>query len=476
MRDWDMARQPHQIYQIKVTLKDTHPPIWRRILVPSNTTLLKLHDILQIVMGWEDYHLHMFKIEGLLYGNPADDEYGELGTSNEASYKLSQVIEHEGQRFAYEYDFGDSWDHTLLLEKILLPQEGVHYPLCLRGRLACPPEDVGGVWGYKNFLEAIRNPDHSDYEMYLNWIGEEFDPEAFDLEEVNTQLRNMGRGRSVESQNTWYLEDDELTGKKFNLDSLWLQDISKENQLIAEELPLRQDMISLLTYLRENKVTGTQSTGNLPLKAVHEICSRFVNPPKLEERVGESVFRVRSESEVWPLYFRHLLASVGGLVMGGLGRRWKLTSLGESFLTVSAPLQVWLLLATWWTQINWAIASPFVYGDGYMPYDFSTLTLKHLLELPLEELTQFEAFADLMIEDARLFWPIEDQNNAHRILQKIIEWTVIGPMVDFGILSTVYQPHQTLGAEFRELSAFQITPFGKRLLEAIDDEMKQEYR
>jgi hypothetical protein len=125
------------------------------ILVPGNTTLLMLHDILQIVMGWEDYHLHMFTIEGLFYGNPADDEYGELGTANEASYKLSQVIEREGQRFGYEYDFGDSWEHTLLVEKIFLPQESVHYPMCLKGRRACPPEDVGGVWGYGYFLEAV---------------------------------------------------------------------------------------------------------------------------------------------------------------------------------------------------------------------------------------------------------------------------------------------------------------------------------
>ena len=155
----NMAKKPTQIYQIKVTLNDTHPPIWRRIQVPGNTTLLKLHDILQIVMGWEDYHLHMFTIEGSIYGDPADDEYGDLGTIDEANYKLNQVIDREGQRFTYEYDFGDSWDHTLLVEKILPPQEGVRYPICLKGKRACPPEDVGGVWGYENFLEAIRDPE-----------------------------------------------------------------------------------------------------------------------------------------------------------------------------------------------------------------------------------------------------------------------------------------------------------------------------
>jgi hypothetical protein len=192
-----MAKKPTQIYQIKVTLDDTHPPVWRRILVPGNTTLLKLHDILQIVMGWEDYHLHMFTIAGEFYGNPADDEYGDLGTLNESRYKLSQLFDSEGQRFSYEYDFGDSWDHTLLVEKILPPEESQRYPLCLKGKRACPPEDVGGVWGYENFLEAIADPNHEEHDEYLEWVGWEFDPQAFDLEEINARLHGMGRGRSV---------------------------------------------------------------------------------------------------------------------------------------------------------------------------------------------------------------------------------------------------------------------------------------
>ena len=133
-----MTRKPTQIYQIKITLDNTHPPIWRSILVPGSTTLLKLHDVLQIVMGWQDYHLHMFKIDGLIYGNPEDDEYGDLGTLDESEFKLIQVIRRVGQRFSYEYDFGDSWDHTLIVEKILPSQKGARHPLCLKGKRACP--------------------------------------------------------------------------------------------------------------------------------------------------------------------------------------------------------------------------------------------------------------------------------------------------------------------------------------------------
>jgi hypothetical protein len=467
-----MTKKSHPIYQIKVTLDDTHPPIWRRILVPGNTTLLKLHDILQIVMGWEDYHLHMFTIDESNYGDPADDEWGDLGTLDEVAYKLNRIIHREGQRFKYEYDFGDSWDHTLLVEKILPPEEGTRYPLCLKGKRACPPEDVGGVWGYKNFLDAIRDPDHNEHEEYLAWVGGKFDPDTFDLEEINAQLRRMGRGRSTEALNAWSMEEDELAGTKFDLASPWPQTILDDQRSVAEELPLRRDIVTMLIYLRDNKVTGTQSTGNLPLKAVYEICARFVNPPKLEDAIGEHVYRVRSETEVWPLLFRHVLVSVGGLVTGGLGRRWKLTSLGERFLAAPAPLQVWLLLATWWTQTNWAIASPYDFEDGYMPAGFSRLALKHLLEQPLDEPASFERFADRIIEDSRMVWPIENQDSARHILRSIIERMAINPLVDFGILQTEYEPHKILGTEFRELSTFRITPFGKGLLEAINDAMK----
>jgi hypothetical protein len=469
-----MANKLTQIYQIKVTLYNTHPPIWRRILVPGNTTLLKLHDILQIVMGWEDYHLHMFTIEGSIYGDPADDEYGDRITLDEANYKLSQVIYGEGQRFTYEYDFGDGWDHTLLVEKIISPRDGIHYPLCLKGKRACPPEDVGGVWGYINFLEAIRDPSHDEYEEYLAWVSGEFDPEAFNLEVVNAQLRSMGRGRSTESLNAWSIQENELTVRKSDLASSWSQTLSDDQRAVADELPLRLDVITLLTYLRDNRVIGTQSTGNLPLKAVHEICAQLVNPPELEVIIGDYVYRIRTETDVWPLLFRHVLVSVGGLVIGGLGRRWKLTPLGERFLAETAPRQVWLLLVTWWMQTNWAIASPYDFEDGYMPAGFSWLTHKHLLDLSLGEPVSFEFFAVQVIEDSRMVWPDEDQDRARRILSSIIERLVINPLVDFGILQTRYENHKTLGAEFRELSAFWITPFGRGLLQALKDAMNPE--
>ncbi len=170
------------VYQLKVTIKDSKPPIWRRVLVPGNVTLYDLHEILQVVMGWENYHLHMFTIAGEIYGDPEDDETGDLGTENETRYRLDQLGLLEKARFSYEYDFGDSWEHAILVEKILPAEKGVHYPVCVTGKRACPPEDVGGVWGYEEFLQAIADPENEEHEEYMGWIGPEFDPEEFDLD------------------------------------------------------------------------------------------------------------------------------------------------------------------------------------------------------------------------------------------------------------------------------------------------------
>ena len=175
------------IYQIKVTLEASKPPIWRRLLVRSDVTLAELHQVIQAAMGWAGYHLHQFIVGETYYGEPHPD-YG-FEMRDESRVKLSHVAPDEGAKFGYEYDFGDSWLHQVLVEKVLPPEPGQRYPVCIKGRRACPPEDVGGVWGYEEFLEAIRDPDHPEHEDYLEWIGGEFDPEEFDLDDVNAALR-----------------------------------------------------------------------------------------------------------------------------------------------------------------------------------------------------------------------------------------------------------------------------------------------
>jgi hypothetical protein len=180
-----------KIYQVKITLKYIRPPIWRRIEVPGDVTLDKLHLILQAVMGWSNSHLHQFKVGKTYYGEPSIDEFSDLNLKDESKARLQKILSKPKQKMIYEYDFGDGWEHEILLEKVLPLDRGVRYPRCLSGARACPPEDCGGVYGYANFLEAISDPEHEEHDEYLDWIGGEFDAEKFDGAKFENALKNM---------------------------------------------------------------------------------------------------------------------------------------------------------------------------------------------------------------------------------------------------------------------------------------------
>ncbi|CAG0983952.1 hypothetical protein ANRL3_02317 [Anaerolineae bacterium] len=177
---------PNSIYQLKVTLQDSHPAIWRRIQVPDNILLPQLHGVLQLAMGWTNSHLHWFKKEKQIYTEPSGDFGFEV--IDYRTVRLNQIAPRVKDRFIYLYDFGDSWEHDIVVEKILSPEKDVQYPHCLDGKRACPPDDVGGVWGYADFVKAIRNPRHPEHDEMLEWVGGKFDPEKFDLDGVNGML------------------------------------------------------------------------------------------------------------------------------------------------------------------------------------------------------------------------------------------------------------------------------------------------
>ena len=178
-----------RIYQIKITLNESKPPIWRRILVSDDISLEKLHYIIQTTMDWTNSHLHQFIVGQTYFGEPHPDYGSDM--QDERRVKLKQIVSGVGFKFRYEYDFGDSWLHNLLVEKVLEPEPGQQYPVCIKGRRACPPEDVGGIWGYSHFLEAIGNSGHPEHDEYLEWVGNEFDPKEFDLDGTNEVLRGL---------------------------------------------------------------------------------------------------------------------------------------------------------------------------------------------------------------------------------------------------------------------------------------------
>ena len=226
------------IYQLKVTLDHSKPPIWRRLLVPGNVNLFELHAIIQLSMGWTNSHLHMFRLGEEVYGEPEGDEFGDLGTKDETRYKLDKVANHQGIKFHYEYDFGDGWEHTLLVEKIILAEKGSIYPVCIGGKRACPPEDVGGMWGYEDLLNAIADPQNEEHDDILEWVGGDFDPEEFDLDEINKVLPHYQHFNEYTLEDDLPDEDEEEDESYQKLVS-WVQALPKEQFEQFESLALR---------------------------------------------------------------------------------------------------------------------------------------------------------------------------------------------------------------------------------------------
>lgn len=174
--------------QLRIELRGVEPLVWRRVLVPENITLAKLHVVLQWTMGWSNSHLHEYEIARRRYGIPDDEWPSTEPVSDERRVRLKPLIEDGLRRFTYLYDFGDHWEHIVKVEDLVPPKPDRPLIVCLAGENACPPEDVGGYPGYAEFLEALKDPAHEEHANMLRWIGGSFDPTAFDLAEVNERL------------------------------------------------------------------------------------------------------------------------------------------------------------------------------------------------------------------------------------------------------------------------------------------------
>jgi len=180
-------------YQLKVTLKGTKPPIWRRVVVDGSATLAELHEVIQAAFGWWNYHLYDFEFGRTRYGVPDPDWDFGPPTRDARKTRLKEVVA-PGVSFAYTYDFGDNWDHKVTVETIL-DTPSMTLPACVDGRLAAPPEDCGGVWGYMEFLAILADPSHPEHaaraEWAAGWGGSSFDPDAFDPSEFVDNLRTL---------------------------------------------------------------------------------------------------------------------------------------------------------------------------------------------------------------------------------------------------------------------------------------------
>jgi hypothetical protein len=177
-----------QIHILKISLVDLPVPVWRRVAVPGGFTLDRVHRVIQLAMGWQNCHLHSFEIGGAQYGVPDPD--GMLEMRDELEHRLDAVTSKDA-RFSYVYDFGDWWEHRVEVEDVIAADADADYPACLDGEGACPPEDVGGAYGYEQFLAALDSPSHPKHAEMLEWVGRPFDPDAFDPGAVTPLLRRM---------------------------------------------------------------------------------------------------------------------------------------------------------------------------------------------------------------------------------------------------------------------------------------------
>lgn len=181
--------KPENAIQFKVALKYIRPPIWRRVLAPDNFTLGQLHDIIQVTMGWHDSHMHSFKIGGVYYTSKQMSEMEDMDMERDDRAILRDVVGQPKQKFMYEYDPGDSWEHDIVVEKVLSFDPQAKYPVCLDGARACPPEDCGSFPGYCDILEALKAPKKTaEQKELLEWLEDGYDPERFDLAAVNRRL------------------------------------------------------------------------------------------------------------------------------------------------------------------------------------------------------------------------------------------------------------------------------------------------
>lgn len=183
------ARTQPPVFQLKITLLDCHRAVWRRIQV-ADCTLAMLHRSIQDAMGWTESHLHAFDINGEQYSAPDFLEFGMEDVRDSTTVRLSKLAEAPGENveFLYIYDFGDNWEHKVEIEGLVERAPGVRYPICVAGKGNSPPEDVGGVWGYREFLKIIANPRHQEHAHYIEWAGT-FDPDEFDPEKTTRLMR-----------------------------------------------------------------------------------------------------------------------------------------------------------------------------------------------------------------------------------------------------------------------------------------------
>jgi len=452
--------------QLKITLKGFAKSIWRRVVISSEMTLLELHDLIQIVMGWEDRHLFMFEIGPFRFVDPDQWEESAYRYQSASRAIMEEIISkfvQPGEYFIYEYDMGDSWQHEILVEKIISNEE-YRVPVVLVGSRACPPEDAGGPGGYAYLLEVLQNPSHGEYESYRNWVGGNFDPARFNLSALNKGLKTKLKNKTIIRESYWRQGDYYFFPVSF--ESEWTQNISSNDAAIAESLTLRRDIVTLLEYLKHHSVRGTKSTGNFPRKHVRAISAKLVNPPELDLVLGDRIYEMRSEDEVLELMFLHSFTNTAGLIFGAEGLIWQVTPIGMEFLERDPYCQVWYLTSYWLTRVNWYFA--YLYDDYSEVVEintFSSITQRILLDYPVSGKIYLEDFIDRINNDIPNWLVANGYRNLKDFKDSFICDVLIEPFRKFGLIQIPNLSRSVL--RYHDVEYFYLTDYGRSLLLSV---------
>ena len=185
-----MATEVKTVHRLKVTLRQVKPPVWRRIEVASNIKLSELSGVLEAAMGWLGGHLHAFEADGVFFEIPDGESFGFPPPRDERKARLGEVLPAVKSNMRWDYDFGDGWEHDIVVEAIEPMKREATYPVCIAGKRACPPDDCGGPWGYSNLLAAISDPTHEEHEELIEWLPPGFDADEFDIAEATEMMRS----------------------------------------------------------------------------------------------------------------------------------------------------------------------------------------------------------------------------------------------------------------------------------------------
>jgi hypothetical protein len=450
---------------LKISLDFIKPEIYRRIAFPARLTLLDLHHIIQYCFGWNDSHLFIFKIKDMAFVNSDDWEEDAYRYQDAREAVLSDLIpKHvgEGGKFSYEYDLGDGWRHTILIEKLESDEEEVLTPFCFDGKRACPPDNFGGPFLYQAYMESLQHPESSDFDSDFIRLPEDFDPEWVDIGVINKNIMRNFPTDSSEDELSWITEVDSNSPTS-NFSSEWTRDATAEEKKFAEALPFRRDLVTLLNYLQDHRVKGTKATGNFPLKHIRAMTAKFVNPPELDQRIGERVYKLRTEDEVPDLVFIHSFANAAQLILGGEGLEWYLSFLGEQFLEHAPHEQVWYMVTNWFERLNWFYWHPWEDYDHLVDhYKFQSLIVDLLLSYqPNKKIAIKRLIEDL---DKKFANWISFSNNFDPVSRKkyFLLGVVIEPMEKLGILDTESDKDPSNPGYFVE--DFRVTKFGTKIL------------